>query len=315
MTKYISPIFCLGLILCIGIIPALAAVTDSELQGWYGSEDSARQITLSTGVFEQIERPIAYSNTLKAEEIDMLEIRAELEPKIGESPSLLTATSDRPLYKPGSIIVRFKPDIASSPVRLAQASNAAHTQLGATVTTDYSNIGLPGMQALHLPDGVSVAEAVQIYSRNPNVLYAEPNYYYYVDIVPDEVHSQNLPAEDGAERIPNDPEFGKLWGLHNTGQVISGRAGTVDADIDAPEAWSITTGSPDVIIAVIDTGVMYTHPDLAANTWKNPGEIPGNGIDDDHNAHFARPCPTFLSIFLFPRRVHDHGVVSAPTPG
>jgi len=198
MTKYISPIFCLGLILCTGIIPALAAVTDSGLQGWYGSEDSARQITLSTGVFEQIERPIAYSNTLKAEEIDMLEIRAELEPKIGESLSLLTATSDRPLYKPGSIIVRFKPDIASSPVRLAQASNAAHTQLGATVTTDYSNIGLPGMQALHLPDGVSVAEAVQIYSRNPNVLYAEPNYYYYVDIVPDEVHSQNLPAEDGA---------------------------------------------------------------------------------------------------------------------
>jgi len=285
MTKYISPIFCLGLILCTGIIPALAAVTDSGLQGWYGSEDSARQITLSTGVFEQIERPIAYSNTLKAEEIDMLEIRAELEPKIGESLSLLTATSDRPLYKPGSIIVRFKPDIASSPVRLAQASNAAHTQLGATVTTDYSNIGLPGMQALHLPDGVSVAEAVQIYSRNPNVLYAEPNYYYYVDIVPDEVHSQNLPAEDGAERIPNDPEFGKLWGLHNTGQVISGRAGTVDADIDAPEAWSITTGSPDVIIAVIDTGVMYTHPDLAANIWKNPGEIPGNGIDDDHNGY------------------------------
>ena len=215
----------------------------------------------------------------------MLEIRAELEPKIGESLSLLTATSDRPLYKPGSIIVRFKPDIASSPVRLAQASNAAHTQLGATVTTDYSNIGLPGMQALHLPDGVSVAEAVQIYSRNPNVLYAEPNYYYYVDIVPDEVHSQNLPAEDGAERIPNDPEFGKLWGLHNTGQVISGRTGTVDADIDAPEAWSITTGSPDVIIAVIDTGVMYTHPDLAANIWKNPGEIPGNGIDDDHNGY------------------------------
>ena len=285
MTKSISPIFCLGLILCIGIIPALTAVTDSGLWGWYGSEDSAHQITLSTGVLEQIERPIAYSNTSGAEETDMLEIRAELEPKIGESLSLLTATSGRPLYKPGSIIVRFKPDVAGSPARLAQASSAAHAQLGATVTTDYSDIGLPGMQALHLPRGVSVAEAVQIYSQNPDVLYAEPNYYYYTDVVPGEVHSQNLPAEDGAGHIPNDPEFGNLWGLHNTGQVISGRAGTVDADIDAPEAWSITTGSPDVIIAVIDTGVMYTHPDLAANIWRNPGEIPGNGIDDDHNGY------------------------------
>lgn len=79
--------------------------------------------------------------------------------------------------------------------------------------------------------------------------------------------------------IPNDTSFSQLWGLHNTGQA----GGTVDADIDAPAAWDITTGSRSVVVAVIDTGIDTSHPDLAANIWRNPGETPGNGIDDDRN--------------------------------
>src|SRR5262249_48878129 len=75
--------------------------------------------------------------------------------------------------------------------------------------------------------------------------------------------------------------FSSLWGLHNTGQT----GGTPDADIDAPEAWDVTTGSSSVVVAVIDTGVDYTHPDLAANIWTNAGEVPGNGVDDDHNGY------------------------------
>lgn len=70
----------------------------------------------------------------------------------------------------------------------------------------------------------------------------------------------------GTQVLPNDPSFSSLWGLHNTGQS----GGTGDADIDAPEAWSITTGSPGVIVAVVDTGVDYNHPDLVANIWRDP---------------------------------------------
>ncbi len=86
-------------------------------------------------------------------------------------------------------------------------------------------------------------------------------------------------AAVSADATPNDPRFGDLYGLHNIGQG----GGTADADIDAPEAWQVSTGSRDIIVGVVDTGIDYTHPDLAANIWVNPGEIAGNGIDDDGN--------------------------------
>ena len=79
--------------------------------------------------------------------------------------------------------------------------------------------------------------------------------------------------------VPNDPLFSRLYALRNTGQT----GGPVGADIDATAAWNVTTGSQAVFVGVIDTGIDYTHPDLAANIWTNPGEIAGNGFDDDAN--------------------------------
>ncbi|HEY3317169.1 MAG TPA: S8 family serine peptidase [Coriobacteriia bacterium] len=83
---------------------------------------------------------------------------------------------------------------------------------------------------------------------------------------------QGLPA-------PNDPLYVQQWALHNTGQT----GGTAGADISAPKAWSRTTGSRNVVVAVVDTGIDWTHTDLRANVWTNSREIPGNGIDDDRN--------------------------------
>jgi len=104
---------------------------------------------------------------------------------------------------------------------------------------------------------------MKIFSSDPAVQYVSLDYLVQADL------------------LPNDPRFGELWGLHNTGQS----GGTADADIDAPEAWEISTGSSGIVVGVIDTGVDYNHEDLAANIWRNTGEIPGNGIDDDGNGY------------------------------
>ncbi len=84
-----------------------------------------------------------------------------------------------------------------------------------------------------------------------------------------------------AHRLPNDSGLatGRNWGLLNIGQ----RRGVPDADIDAPEGWDYRTSAADVIVAVIDSGIRYTHEDLRANLWKNQGEIPNNNRDDDRN--------------------------------
>jgi subtilisin family serine protease len=83
------------------------------------------------------------------------------------------------------------------------------------------------------------------------------------------------------QRVPNDSRFVEQWNLRNTTQS----GGTAGADISAVDAWDITTGSSDVVVAVIDSGIDYNHSDLAANIWINPGEVPGNGDDDDHNGY------------------------------
>ncbi|MCI0486323.1 MAG: S8 family serine peptidase [Blastocatellia bacterium] len=85
--------------------------------------------------------------------------------------------------------------------------------------------------------------------------------------------------------IPDDPNFNKQWALRNLGIGVQGRASKLNADIKATEAWEITTGDPDLIVAVSDSGVDIDHPDLAASIYVNEGEIPGNGIDDDKNGY------------------------------
>lgn len=99
------------------------------------------------------------------------------------------------------------------------------------------------------------------------------------------------PAVEAAERdrafrlyaIPNDLLFGLLWGLRNTGQGVLGFQGAVPgADINAPAAWDVTVGIPSTVVAVLDSGYRFEHPDLAPVAWANPDEAE-NGVDDDGN--------------------------------
>jgi subtilisin family serine protease len=116
-------------------------------------------------------------------------------------------------------------------------------------------------------------EARRALSEDPRVEYAEPNFV--------------LRASNHGD--PGDPDFHQLWGLHNFGQQVAGVAGSPDADIDALEAWQVSQGSSNVVVGVIDTGVDYTHPDLASQMWTNAGEdcagCRSNGVDDDGNGY------------------------------
>jgi subtilisin family serine protease len=113
--------------------------------------------------------------------------------------------------------------------------------------------------------------ALTALEHDTRVDYVERNYRVFADV------------------LPNDPSFAQLWGLHNTGQTVNGIRGTADADIDAPEAWDVTRGDPNVVVGVVDTGIDFGHSDLAAAQWTNPGEscagCRADGIDNDGNGY------------------------------
>ena len=112
----------------------------------------------------------------------------------------------------------------------------------------------------------TTAELIAELSQDPTVELAEPNYLRWVT------------------GTPNDTQFTNLWGLQNTGQPVNGTAGTAGDDIHFVAAWGLARPTTNqFVVAVIDTGVDYTHPDLAGNMWTNSAEIPGNGVDDDGN--------------------------------
>jgi len=139
------------------------------------------------------------------------------------------------------VLVKFR----AVPVQaILQAEQAAEVD----VAVEVGNIGVLRFHSRSKNAAKLVAEL----SARPDVEYAEPNYILYADLV------------------PNDPRFSELWGLRNTGQPILGTPGTPGADISAVSAWDITTGSRANVVGVVDTGIDYNHPDLAANVWSAP---------------------------------------------
>ncbi|MHC4620610.1 MAG: S8 family peptidase, partial [Planctomycetota bacterium] len=150
---------------------------------------------------------------------------------------------------------------------------------------------------LALEPGQTLEQAIEEYRGLPDVEYAEFNYVISICT------------------MPNDPCFPVQWPLHNTGQMYpeSGKfdppPGKPGVDIDAPQAWDIITGSSRTIVAVVDTGVDYTHRDLDDNMWINEAELNGDpGIDDDGNGYFDDIYGyDFLNGDPDPKDDHGHG--------
>ncbi len=154
-------------------------------------------------------------------------------------------------YVEGEVIVKFKDG--------HRVTGALHRATGATVIRRFTMI--PEIEVIRLPHGMSVKEGIIKYMSDPSVEYAEPNYIKKITIIPDDTY------------------FNQQWALFNTGQF----GGTPNSDLKAPDAWDINTGSRDIVIAILDTGMDYNHTDLINNRWINEAEVPSNGIDDDGN--------------------------------
>ncbi len=157
----------------------------------------------------------------------------------------------------GEIIVKYKPGIeGTARDTLLSAVGLSRAKRKGLFWADF--VGrVPSLEVLKLPSGKDTAAAIKALKAQPGVAYVQPNYLY----------KPCFPA-------PNDPRFGEQWGLENTT--------TPNVDIGALQAWDYTTGSGDIVVAILDQGVDLGHPELAANIWVNPADPP-DGLDNDSN--------------------------------
>ena len=184
-------------------------------------------------------------------------------PRVGDSPQQfyrsvplsgsVSALSPLESFRQDRILVKPRSELTLGDL------SALHASLGMQVLQTYPRVG--NLQVVAVPPTASLSDLIATYRQSSLVEYAEPDYQVQALQGPDDFRYQD----------------GSLWGLHNTG-IYGGRPG---ADIHAQDAWDLQDAAANIIVAVIDTGVRYTHEDLADNIWVNPREIPGNGIDDD----------------------------------
>ena len=176
------------------------------------------------------------------------------------APTAASAADPIPRSTPADeVVVRYRADTTAAERR------AVSRKLGLTVLSRSGD----GQTEVVVGRGLSPATVRRQLDADPRVAAVARNY-----------------QRELADDITEEPGFGSEWGIHNRGQTLSGtqtQTGISDIDIDGLEALRITLGVPEIVVAVIDDGVDFGHPDLAGRAWSNPDEIPGNGVDDDDN--------------------------------
>lgn len=166
---------------------------------------------------------------------------------------------EAPEAVPGEYVIKFKDSAAAS-----RSLSTLSSTVGSYIKDQIPNLNVV---VIKRPVFEIQSNVLSNLKQNPYVEFVEPNYIYR------------------ASKLPNDTMFSQLWGLSNVGQADSSKKeGVAGIDVGAEQAWDITTGSKDVVVAVIDTGVNFNHPDLKDNMWVNEAELNGQaGVDDDGN--------------------------------
>jgi thermitase len=203
---------------------------------------------------------------------------------VSAQSALAKMSSDYAPFVPGEVLVKVRPGMKGKFL-----SKAPKLSVKVKEELNLSS----GNFLLLKSHAASTRSMVSLFDSYPEVEYAEPNYLYKAIGTTPSVESlmTGTIEENKTSSTPSDPLFDKLWGLNNTGsnepQRLMGQdnSGVSGADVEALKAWRVHQGSRKVVVAVIDTGIDYNHPDLRNNMWVNNKEVPGNGVDDDSNGY------------------------------
>ncbi len=214
-------------------------------------------------------------------------------------------------FMPGQILIQLKPEAIAK-------KTSFKNQLQAKTIKKFTENDLE-LWELPTQNKASTLALIEEYKNHPDVLFMEPNYVWSVD-----------------DLRPNDPDFPKLWPLHNTGQTIKQNAGTDDVDLDFPESWCMNLTVSEAVVGILDTGIDWRHEDLVEKIWQNLGEdadgdgrvleyINGewvfdpddeNGVDDDGNGFTDDFIGwDFVNNDNNPNDGHSHGTHCAGTIG
>jgi thermitase len=174
-------------------------------------------------------------------------------------------------FLPDEFTVQFRPGVSVA------TAEAIISRLGSGIVARQRT---PGYYTLLVPDGRGLFATIRQFAGLPEVAFAEPS---------------EAGFDDALAHIPADPDFQRLWGMRNTGQLVNGVAGTAGIDIDVAAAWDLHRGDPEVIVTIIDTGADLDHPDLQANLLPRGGEDwdfadagdPSPDDEEGHGSHVA----------------------------
>jgi subtilisin family serine protease len=233
----------------------------------------ATRMAVSQGI--NLERGFAVFQVGRDRDLDTAAASLAAQPRVANVLPVLIDDEGLPRYfLPDEFTVQFRDGVSKE-----QAERMIREK-GSRIVVEQRT---PGYYTLAVPEGKGLFETLRLFSSLDEVAFAEPS---------------EAGFNDALAYVPNDPEFPRLWGLHNTGQTVNGVIGTADADIDAAEAWDVERGRPEVIVAVIDTGADLNHPDLQANILPRGAEDwdfadAGDPVPDDadgHGTHVAGTC-------------------------